>query len=139
MLHINSKGGMVTLSTLRSPCLLFALQEESSEVEGSGSEGASAQQQGAPNVESGLYYVLLADGRLQRVEYVTAPLNAFETEKQTAFPGFPGFQVQPVGAANKPLKYTNQPTTTASQFQVGAFQGKQLRPGNPNEIKGGYK
>ncbi|KAI5743515.1 hypothetical protein M8J77_019070 [Diaphorina citri] len=110
-----------------------ASAEESSEVEGSGSEGASAQQQGAPNVESGLYYVLLADGRLQRVEYVTAPLNAFETEKQTAFPGFPGFQVQPVGAANKPLKYTNQPTTTASQFQVGAFQGNQNQGFNSNQ------
>lgn len=100
-------------------------QEESSEVEGSG-DASSAQQQQAPNVESGLYYVLLADGRLQRVEYVTAPLNAFESEKQTAFAGFPGFQIQPVEAAApaKPLKYQNQPPQTANQFQVGAFQGK---------------
>ncbi|KAL1458412.1 hypothetical protein WDU94_008568 [Cyamophila willieti] len=108
---------------------------EESEVEGSGSDAALAQQQDAPNVESGLYYVLLADGRLQRVEYVTAPLNAFESEKQTTFPGFPGFQVQPFAPAPaapaRPLKYQNRPASpaaqTANQFQVGTFQGKSIQ------------
>ncbi|RZF32542.1 hypothetical protein LSTR_LSTR011321 [Laodelphax striatellus] len=98
---------------------------------------ASQQLQQQPGVNSGVYHVLLPDGRLQRVEFTTAPLKSEAAQSFTS-----PLQYQQEQAVNSDYsfsgQYQQQPQEQLVSYEVQKSQNYELAPTQPFAFPGAF-
>ncbi|XP_022188664.1 uncharacterized protein LOC111047258 isoform X2 [Nilaparvata lugens] len=92
----------------------------------------SEQQKEQPQVTSGVYHVLLPDGRLQRVEYTTAPLKqAAHTRNANPSQASSHQNADQTGQNSRTGQFSFQkPSFQSNQFALNSFKQNQYQENN---------